>query len=234
MNIKLEYTQLVLFSPGIVITNKSKTASSLNDILSNILDSDPMILPLPDDAPPEIPRIQLKSKDGHYELKIANNRIDFMFRYREDEQETTFPVPDLYEKFNRINQYFGEELKTQFTRSAMITQYVIELEKFPGAEHLLSKYIQEEAPLKTPYEFELHSLRKESIAGFNVNKWTRIRSARKITDPENNKFILFLIDINTLPEEEYEFNQEALQKFLDESSKVVNNTIEIHLKRMEE
>lgn len=233
-NIRLDQVQLVLFSPVIAIADKLKTANALNGVLSGILDGDPGVLPLPDDAPSEIPRILLKSKDEQYKLQIANKRIDFIFCYKKDEEETLFLAPGLFEKFAGVFQYFKENIHTQFTRSAIVTNWIIELEKFPGAEYLLTKYIHEEAPLRDPYELELHYLTKESVAGFNVNKWTRIKSARKISEPEQNKLIVFHIDINTLAEETYEFDEELLQKFLNEGSKVVNDTIEIHLKRMEE
>lgn len=234
LNIRLDQVQLVLFSPVIAIVDKLKTANALNDSLSGILDGDPVILPLPEDVPLEIPRIQLKSKDGHYNLSIAKSRLDFIFRYKEDEEKPPFPVPGLFEKFLVISQYFKENIHTQFTRSAMVTNWIIELEKSPGAEHLLSKYIRKEVPLREPYELELHYLTRESIAGLNVNKWTRIKSARKISEPEQNKFIAFHIDINTLAEEVYEFDEELLQRCLNECSKAVHETIDMHLKRMEE
>lgn len=234
MSIRLDYTQLVLFSPGIVIVDKLKMANALNDVLSGILDGDPIILPVPDDAPSEIARTQLKSKDERYSLSIAKNRLDFTFRYKEDDEETPFPVSGLFEKFLRICQFFKENIHTRFGRSAIVTNWIVESEKSPGAEHLLSRYIHKDVPISNPYELELHYLMKDSIAGLDVNKWTRIKSARRKSEPEQNKFIVFHIDINTLSEETYEFNPTTLQKFLNEGSKVVKDTIDIHLRRVKE
>jgi len=234
MNIRLDHIQLVLFSPGIVVVDKLKTANAVNDALSGILDGDPAIIPLGDDAPPDVPRILMKSKDESYKLQIASTRIDFIFHYRKDEEETSFPVPDLFEKFLKIFQYFRENIHTHFPRSAMVTNWIIELEKYSGAEHLLWKYVSKETPIKKPHELELHYLVRDSIAGIKINKWTRIKSARKKADPEQDRFVTIYIDINTLAEEAYEFNQELLQEFLKESSNVVNDTINEHLKRMEE
>ena len=120
MNIRLDHIQLVLFSPGVVVVNKLKTASALNDVLSGVLDGDPAIIPLPDDAPPEIPRIILKSKDEQYNLKTANSRIDFFFRYKKEQEKTPFPVPNLFGKLIEVFKYSKETMLTQFTRIAIV------------------------------------------------------------------------------------------------------------------
>lgn len=233
MDIRLDNTQLVLFSPGIIIVDKLKVANTINDNLLGLLDSDPVILPIPEDAPSEFPRMQMNSKDGRYNLSVAKSRLDFIFRYKEDERENLFPIPGLFEKFLTIFQYIKENIYAQITRTATVTNWIIELEKTPAAEYILSRYIRSEMPIIKPYELELHYLTKESIAGFEVNKWTRIKSTRKISEPEQNRFISFLTDINTLAEMTYEFNKESLQRLLDESSKVIKETIEKHFKNTE-
>ncbi len=234
MNMRLDHIQLVLFSPGIIVVDKLKTANMLNDSLSGIFDGDPIILPIPDDAPLEIPRMQLKSKDERYNLTIAKNRLDFIFRSKKDEQRAEFPVSGLFKTFIKVFQYFKEDIHSQFTRAAIVANWIIELEKTPAAEHLLSKYIRKETSISNPYELELHFLTKELVAGLKVNNWTRIKSARKISEPEQNRLITFHIDINTLAEEKYKFNQELLQEFLSESNRMMNDIIDKHLKRMEE
>ena len=234
MNIKVEQEQLVLFSPGVTLVDKLKMANAINDSLSGLFDGDPVILPLPEDAPSEFPRIQLRSKDERYSLSIAKGRLDFIFRYLKDEEKTLFPVPDLFEKFLVIFRYFKENIHTQFTRCAIVTNWLIELRESPGAEYLLLKYIRSEVPISKPYELELHYLIKDLIAGFEVNRWTRIKSARKISEPKLNKFVVFHIDINTLAEKMYEFDKDSLQRFLKASSKAINETIQLHFKEWKE
>jgi len=232
MDIRIDHAQLVSFSPGIIIVDKLKVANDINGDLPDLFDGDPVILPIPEEAPAEIPRIQMNSKDGRYNLSISKSRLDFIFRYRRDERERLFPIPGLFEKFLTLFQYFKEIIHTQITRFAIVTNWIIELEKTPAAELLLSKYIRSETPIITPRELELHYLSRESISGLQVNKWTHIKSARIISEPVQNKFVFLHLDINTLPEIAYNFDCESLRKFLDQSSKVINETIEIHLKNM--
>jgi hypothetical protein len=233
MNIKIISAQLVIYSTGIVISNKLKVANAINDNLSCLFDSDPIILPLPEDAPPEFPRIQMFSKDKRYSLSITSNRIDFIFQYKE-EDEKSFPIPGFLEKFLTIFQYFSENLHTQFTRSAIVTNWIIELENISAAEVLLDKYIQDKTPIVKPYELELHYLTKGFAAEFEINKWVRIKSARKMGEPEKNNLIVFLIDINTIAEKNYEFDKNSLQRFLEQSNRITEETIEEHLKKIEE
>jgi hypothetical protein len=233
MNIRIISAQLVIYSTGIVITNKLKVANAINDNLSCLFDSDPIILPLPEDAPPEFPRIQMFSKDKRYSLSITSNRIDFIFQYKE-EDEKSFPIPGFFEKFLTIFQYFSENLHTQFTRSAIVTNWIIELENISAAKVLLDKYIQDKTPIVKPYELELHYLTKGFAAEFEINKWVRIKSARKMGQPEKNNLIVFLIDINTIAEKTYEFDKDSLQRFLEQSNRITEETIEEHLKKIEE
>lgn len=233
MNIKPISAQLVIFSPGIVIANKLKVANTINDNLSSLFDSDPVMLPLPEDAPSELPRIQMSSKDKRYSLSIALKRIDFVFQYKE-EDEKLFPIPGFFEKFLTIFQYFSENIHTQFIRSAIITNWIMEIERSSAAEFLLDKYIQHKTPIVKPYELELHSLTKETVADFEVNRWVRIKSTHKKTEPEKSNLILFIIDINTLAEKSYEFDKDSLQRFLEQSSRITKETIEEHKKTMGE
>lgn len=230
MNERLDHIQLALFSPGIIILDKLKVASAINDNLLGLFDGDSIILPIPEDAPPEFPRIQMNSKDGRYSLVLAKGRLDFIFRNKEDESEVSLPVPGIFEKFLTIFQYFKENIHAQITRYAIVTNWIIELEKVAVAEFLLSKYIRSETPITKPYELELHYLNKESIAEFKVNNWTRIKSMRKISEPEQNWFINFNLDINTLSELAYEMNKESLRRFLEESWNFMKETLKNHSK----
>lgn len=45
----------------------------------NIFDGDPIMLPLPADAPVEIPRITLESKDKKHKLETAINPVITIF-----------------------------------------------------------------------------------------------------------------------------------------------------------
>ncbi|MBW2106361.1 MAG: hypothetical protein JRI26_10150 [Deltaproteobacteria bacterium] len=228
----IEQIQLVLFSPGIVITNKPKLVSDINDALQGLFDGDPAILPIPEDAPAEIPRIILKSRDERYIFQIATKRVNFFYNYRPEDSLIEFPINGLYDKFIYICKSLIEEVHCQFPRAAQVTRWAIELPG-SGAEYILSTYLREDALFKDPYDLELHCLTKENVAGCKTNKWVRIKSARKASDPSENNLLTVLIDINTIAEEEYEFGDVLLTQFLNRSSNITKETISAHFIKKE-
>ncbi len=229
MNTRVDSIQLVLFSPGIVIFDVLKAGVTIREKYLNVLDGEPVILPIPDDAPVEIPRIQMSSKDKTYSLSISKNRVDLILRYKKDELSNVSPFQELFENFLSLFQYLKNELNAKVTRLAIVTHWVIELDGGSSAEHLLSKYINKEAPIARPRELEIHCLNRETLSDFEANKWTRIRSAHDISLPHEDRLISFLLDINTLAENTYDFKKESIQAFLEESVRIMKNTLESHL-----
>jgi len=68
--------QATVFTPGFNFVT-AKILTSLLDLRSGLLDGDPTILPLPEDAPVDIPRIILKNKDNSLRLEATPIRINF-------------------------------------------------------------------------------------------------------------------------------------------------------------
>ena len=228
MDIKFDHVQLVIFSPGFIITEKLKIANAINSILKDLFNADPVIMPVPADAISEIPRMTLSSKDGKYILNIAKNRVDFVFANVENSGEYELPVLGFFENFLTISKFFKEELHSQIIRCSIVSGWVIKLEKQVPTDVLLTKYIRSGTPIMDPIELELRYLIRESINEFEVNKWTVLRSSR-----EKNGPVSLLIDMNTLSERQYDFNNDSLQKFYNSSSVEINKTVNDHLKIME-
>jgi len=197
MLLRIKQIQLVLFSPGIIILDKAKLVVKINKELRTLFNGDQVIPPVPEGAPLEILKIILKSKDEQYVLQISGKRIDFFYNSLPKNSVVKFPIDGLYEKFVTISKCFTEETHCQFLRSAMVTRWVVELEK-SGTEYIASNYLSRDVPFENPHKLELHYLIKENIVGCKVNKWVRIKSARRISDPIQNNFLTILIDINTV------------------------------------
>lgn len=76
-NDKLIQLQFALFFESIE-KRPDKFISKIDDALEDLFDQMPTIVPLPDEAPPEIPRVTMQSSDGVYICNISKNRIDFV------------------------------------------------------------------------------------------------------------------------------------------------------------
>jgi len=65
-----------------------------------------------------------------------------------------------------------------------------------------------------------------TVAGLESNKWVRIKSARKATDPDDRRIITVQMDINSLSEKEYNFSVDSLKTFIAQSANLMN--VELH------
>ena len=79
LNFFIQNIQGVLFIENFAFRDKLRIASKINETVNNLFDGDPTMLDLPVDAPPEIPRIQLKDSKSHYSLNFCLNRIDLFY-----------------------------------------------------------------------------------------------------------------------------------------------------------
>ncbi|MDY6833448.1 MAG: hypothetical protein SVY53_01430 [Chloroflexota bacterium] len=233
MNKMLQQIQVVLFSPEIAIPDKLKLAHCINEATSGQFNGDPMILPIPDDAPQEIPRIQLRSKDGQHILSVTKIRLDYVLQSPGDHDSLSLPDTDLFERIAAILLYMKDSGHAQITRCGIMTNWVIGLDKGPAANHLLSTYIKDQTAIIDPIELELHCLTNNTVANRKVNFWTHLRSARKKSDPEQDAFVAILMDMNTSAELPSDFDEDSVQAFLKESSCIMNSTLGKHIAAME-
>lgn len=73
----IQNIQSVLFIENFAFRNKLRIATRINEVVDNLFDGDPTMLDIPPNAPPEIPRIQLKDSKPIYSLNFSPTRIDF-------------------------------------------------------------------------------------------------------------------------------------------------------------
>lgn len=229
MNIRIDTLRLVMFTSGIVIENKLKVAGDIKNRLPDTFDDDPVILPVPENLPPEIPRILLKSKDDRYTLLITKDRVNLEYRYEFNETRSEIPVSEIFEKFLTIFQYVKDDLFGTVIRVVNTQIWKMKLETISPVEYILSKYIREDSPVVRPQRIELHYLTKEVITDFEINKEVYIKTGSKTQLAEKNNFAVFLISVSTSTEKPYRFDRKSLEKFLKESNQVIEETLKNHV-----
>ena len=77
----------VIFTPEFNIANSLKPANDAMELLGERLDGSSSILPVPQNAPAEIPRIQMVSKDKKWTLTISLARTDLIHSPAVDDAE---------------------------------------------------------------------------------------------------------------------------------------------------
>jgi len=155
-------------------------ASSVGLILSRftqIFDGIPTVLPVPEEAPPEIPRILLQSSDKQWILEISNSRLNYRWvQMAETHQQS---LASFVGQFCRFWSDFRAIQTLKVGRVALVSSryYLIDRPAFVLANHF-SKDIWLQKGLGESASFEIHGHRKTKIGqDFDVNSWIRFKSA---------------------------------------------------------
>jgi hypothetical protein len=207
--------QATVFTPSFIFAT-SNILKKLMELTPDMFEGEPTILPLPDDAPHEIPRITLESKEKMYKLEVAPARINF-FRIKikkEDQVEPREFVQKAGEALTSLLDGIGANCGRI---AAVINRYSYQ----DNASREIAAHFCKDNFLKElfdrPSEFELHSLRKcDFLESLKVNSWVRIRSGHIKSDNGLSRPVVFAHqDINTLAEETKTYNNKEILSFFD-------------------
>ncbi|MHC1623743.1 MAG: hypothetical protein ACXQTR_04045 [Candidatus Methanospirareceae archaeon] len=209
--------QCSIFTPGFSFRQTAFLAYLLEH-WGEKFDGSPTSIPLPENAPPEIPSIILTSNDNSLKMTVSRQRTDMSWNRTSSEVN-----PDVHAVVDEMSDILREIIKDQVVsvgRLAFILNRFAPVED--TAKVLAAHFCKEEwltTALKQPENFELHVLKRHALATgqFNVNNWFRVRTGRIVTDSKSA--ILVQQDINTIAEEieSQHFELEQVQTFFHEA-----------------
>lgn len=206
--------QATVFTPSFVFST-SEMLRKLMELELDVFDGDPFVLPLPDDAPNEIPRIILEKKDKSYKLEVAPARINF---FRNKIVKGDKIVPNEFLRFAADTlSILLHNIGTKCGRiAALINRFAYKDD--PGKEiavHFCQhRYV--EKPFNRPGEFELHSLKQYPFESFEVNSWVRIKSGRiKTNSGAFRPGVIVQQDVNTSTEIQMTYKSDHIVLFYD-------------------
>lgn len=206
--------QLSVFTPELLF-NPNKILGNVMSKFSDNFDGDTTVIPIPSNAPKEIPRLILASSDKRIRLEISEERVNF-FRYR-DKNDTLIDKNSFFELCSDVYKEYMKFTFAKVGRLALIRNNFLKNEN-PGLT-LVQNFCKEslfEEPFNRPSNFEIHSHKEYKFDEFNVNSWVRCKSAAFQAD--NVPIILVEQDINTIAsktKEGYEFSIEEIIKFIN-------------------
>lgn len=225
--LSIQAVQIAYFYTGIDLSDKLKVAQLAKASFGDVLDGEPTILPLPNDAPLEIPRVVLQSKNNIHLCNIAGNRLDFIIRIPEGGEYMSIvdfktSMPKIVDSLNNI---LLTELLVKPFRLGLILTYVA-LPKIGGLSFVKKYFIGENKDLSV--EAQVHKLTIESIDSIKVNNWIRV-IAKENTLPTGENPLTVTSDVNSLITEKVEYTDKLCLSFfnssLDLSLKTVEQTI---------
>ena len=200
----------VLFFPPRDIPHK---AAFVNNFLeyTKVFDADPMILPI-GNAPPPVPRIQMKSRDGRFGCEVALDRLSFAFNDVRNEKPT---LDALYPKYRDVLNHVVlatlSGIGAPVVRLGFVTRHLLELSE--GANEWLRETYLRTDRLPVAFETHVHLLHRLKMESFPVNRWLKIWTVREQDAPERDSAVVVEIDVNTLPEQDQPFDRSTILAF---------------------
>lgn len=216
----------VLFFQPRDIPNKAAFVSNFIEY-TKVFDADPMILPITN-APPPVPRIAMKSRDGRFVCEVALDRLSFAQHDVAGKRQTLEQIyPQYRELLNRVVLAAMAGLASPVVRLGFVTRHIAELGRSAN-EWLREAYLRAES-LPPAHETQLGFLHRFEMESFAVNRWVRIRTLREKKDPSHDWALSVEIDINTPPEAGRRFDRAAILAFFLEAFDRAERDLRSHL-----
>jgi hypothetical protein len=211
--------QFSIFTPVLAFSTGSVFPKLMTDF-GDVFDGDPISIPLPPEAPKDIPRIILKSKDFKIKLEVSENRVNLSRYFNIDETNEISAFVSFIELWGKLTGSYMDFTNATVGRLAVVAVKACECDN-PGkalAEHFCKpEYLVE--PFNRPESFEIHSHKKYKFGAFSVNSWVRCKTGK--LKKENKPIIIIEQDLNTLAEaiNESKFSKEEIITFTREGLK---------------
>lgn len=223
--------QTAFFTPGLVFSDKLSLSSQLIKETGNIFDGDPIMLPLPPDAPQELPRIILKSKNDKHILEIKSSRINFIVKDdQKDRIQKEYPAPFINDYQNKLQTLSGSIInifKTKIVRLGFVLNLQFKVNN--AVEIIKKSYIKEVKFTKDTFDLNLGFLNKISLNNIDANIWFRANALRSMEKDKDNKILLVMFDTNTISEKILDLTDQNIIDFTKTALEYLNKNLKSYL-----
>lgn len=195
------------------LTDKLTLAASLRNSNRRRFDGEPVLLPIPPDAPPEIPAILLQSKDGNTSLSVSSARVDVTVNHATEVGQS---VRELLVQEGELFRSLAETLSSAeqaqggISRVGVIVTLNTNLD-MSELERVRNRFLIQSFVLGQKRS-ELRFLDRQMWGQFQVNRWLRLGLSR---EEDGAGLLEVILDCNTIPEVDYNFDGDGVGKFLE-------------------
>ena len=216
--------QIALFLSTLDLTSGLDLASAIRDISGRVLDGDPLILPVPGDAPQEVPRVIQVSRDERRTCQVAGNRLDIVFQLPSDTGGSA-DFQGIARQHAQVSSAIWQVLQSRFKASGyrigIVSTFRATAEE--AARTLRQRFlIPSNAP--EPHELQLHVLHTLTLQGVMVNRWARCLAMPSRSPGLGSGVIQLDIDINTLADHPLDVTSSGIIGFIENGIHLVLST----------
>src|SRR3989344_2896066 len=223
--------QTAFFTSGLILSDKLILSSQLIKETGNFLNGDPIMLPIPPDAPPEFPRMILKSKNEKYLLEIKSSRIDFIVKDDQaDKSQKNYPaqlIKDYQTKLQSLSSSIINIFKTKVIRLGFVLN--LQFKVNDAVEAVKKSYIKDIKFTKDIFDVNAGFLNKITINNLTTNIWFRVNALRSPEKDKDNKILLVMFDMNTVPEKILDLTDRNIIDFTNSSLEYLDKNLKNYL-----
>jgi len=182
--------------------------------LSSIFDNPPIILPFLQDAPKEIPTVQMDSKNGEYKCNIGRVRIDFYYNPKKVCKDFSEIEKEVKKILNSFINIVNKEAKDNLFKVGYVVRYFIE--DTNAIRTLQEKYIKKE--FNDLQRIALRFDRGKEFVDLKVNDITKLETVNEDLLGNPKKGYVLERDINNISSPK-KLEEKKLKEFIRECSK---------------
>lgn len=203
--------QAAFFLSNIDLSDKLNVANIVKNNLHPFLNGAPTILPIPEDAPAEIPRIVLTSVDSNLICNISPIKIDLIQKNVSIKESIDKSILIFFTNIDKLAQTITTKFSANSYRLGLAITYIVD-PSIKGLDLLKTKYLSN--PKDISEEIQINKRLKGVIGEFEINNWLRL-IAKNGSKEKDKPQLLIISDINTLQTKKYSINTNNAPKFFD-------------------
>lgn len=200
--------QIAIFFNNMV-ERPDKVFYAFNEALGDVFDAQPVIIPLPPDAPVEIPAVQATSSNRNFTFNMSKLRADLILNNPNIDEEGNKRADKFYQLASKYIDYFASN--NQIGRIGLISNTVVK--NGNPIDVIKKRYITNQ--LASPAELSIRFNIRISKLSLIFNDITEVLSAPVMINGTVKNAIVVNKDINNVPEEGKTLSKKMLQDILD-------------------
>ena len=200
-------------------------SSSVLQEFQSEFDAPPINLPLPPDAPVDIPISQLKSKNGAWSLNVSKIRTEIIFNPKDIDD---FRDENNVENIKKIILLCADKAREQSININRIVNFAV----YALYQNQPIEFLREKLQIKkfdNTIELNIRFNQKEKENGFEINNITMIDNGTVEKNGEVKEALILTKDVNNIIPNKNEFSNKDIEKFLSITKEIVswNKILEI-------
>lgn len=203
-------TQIALFFESPIL-RPDILFQKINSDMGDIIDSMPQTLPLPAEAPPEIPRVLGTSSFGKHNLNVSLNRLDFMQNYH--------PTEDIEESIKEFKRNCNNIIISALQSQKIIRIGIVGNHYIPNVNpnKLISElYLNEKSTGSD--EISLRINKKSKVGEVIVNNVINLNQGIVAAPNYQGNAVIIQLDYNTEQKEKPLNENTIISLFLEKSN----------------